>query len=778
MSPVTVMGDPVITDVTDEDGTTITGGVYDDLVRVFGDGVTAGVDVNLYWDSVKVWAEGKGFLNSSEGKPDGSFEIWFKVPEAVNGLHYLWIKDASGTGTPDSEAFSVDAMIRLNPGSGLTGDGITIKGHGFGGNKNVNNIDFGTDNLITNPSVPVTDDLGYWEATFNVPPKADNDYTITAEDADNNIATATFTIGPAISLDVDEGPVGTLVEVDGRGFTAGRTVTSITLGGVDCGVTDENDLDINGNGEFTFELAVPSVSQSGKEYELFVSDSWGKDATIYFLVTGLASITLDPMFGPPGTSVSIEGINFAPGRAVSVSISGTGKKTFQTNSKGEFSGSYTIPAISSGTYDVTAEQADFYIEDSRPFRVGTMVVILSPTTGPSGKEVALTGTGFTAGGDWNASMDGKALFEDESVSGDTTLFGIFYVPTFEPGVYTVTVTDVDEKIKVTKEFTVTEKTSINMDPVTAPVGFNVTIEGFYFAESDDSIDVDFTIYNATDDWDMDVYQGTGAVATGDDGGFNAWWVVPQVLSEGTYTVNATDDEGLFAQSSFSVGSSVVSISSRKATYARGNTVGFDLESSFREEDSYITILDPDGSFAWQTDDLDTWIRVGVTYVAPLYTQTAGGNPMTLESDAPLGTWTYTWYDSEDDELASGSFVVAEETTEDEEEPEDGVITDAQYEELLAEIEDLREDVDQLLATVDQLSGTTSTSIGEVLAEVRGVKEDVDDALDSVEDAKGVATEARDEVDAVKADAEQALSTASGHTTMVYAALGASLVAIL
>ncbi len=284
---------------------------------------------------------------------------------------------------------------------------------------------------------------------------------------------------------------------------------------------------------------------------------------------------------------------------------------------------------------------------------------------------------------------------------------------------------------------------------------------------------------------MDVYQGTGAVATGDDGGFTAWWVVPQVLSEGTYTVNATDDEGLFAQSSFSVGPSVVSISSRKATYARGDTVGFDLESSFREEDSYITILDPDGSFAWQTDDLDTWIRVGVTYVAPLYTQTAGGNPMTLESDAPLGTWTYTWYDSDDEELASGSFMVGEETTDDDEEPGDGVITDAQYEELLAEVEglkedlaQLREDVDQLLVTVDQLSGTTSTSIGEVLAEVRNVKEDVEDALDSAEEARGVATDARDEIDTVKDDAEQALSTASGHTTMIYAALGASLVAIL
>ena len=786
LAPASVMGAPVITIVKDRDGTTISGGVYGDVVRVFGTGVVSGVDVNLYWDSVEVWDEdgAKGFLNSSEGKPDGSFEIWFEVPEAVNGLHYLWIKDASSS-PGGSKPFSVNAMIRISPGSGLTGDRITIKGHGFGKTKNVNNIDFGINDLITNPSVPKTNELGYWQATFNVPNKADNDYTITAEDTGDNSAAATFTIGPAISLDVEEGPVGTLVEVDGRGFTSGGTVTSITLGSIDCGVTD-TDLDIDSNGEFTFRLAIPSVSRSGKEYELQVSDGEGKDATIYFLVTGLASITLDPMFGPPGTSVSIEGINFSPSRAVRISIGGTGIKTFQTNSRGKFSGSYTIPAIASATYDLTAEQADFNIEASKPFRVGTMVVMLSPTIGPSGTLVAVTGTGFTPDGEWDASIDGKALLEDETVSGDTTLFSTFYVPTLEPGVYTVTVTDVDESIEVTKEFTVTEKTLITLDPVVAPVGLNVTIEGFYFAESDGVIDVDFEIYNATDDWNMDVYQGTGTVTTGDDGGFTAWWVVPQVLSEGTYTVNATDDEGLFAQSSFSVGSTVVSISLRKATYARGDTVMFNVESSFMEEGSYIVILDPDGDFVWRTDDLDTWIRVDVSYVVPIYVQTAGGNPMILDSNAPLGTWTYTWFDSEDDELASGIFAVEETTTqEEEEEPTDGTTTDAQNGELLTEIEGLRQEMaqlrdeaEQLKTAVEQLSSATSGTMDEVVAELRSIKEDAEDALDSAEDAKAVADGTKSEIDEIKSDSQEALSMARNQSTITFVALGVSLIAVL
>jgi len=757
LSPPSVMGALVITDLTDIDGTTITGGVYGDIVRVFGEGVTAGVEMNLYWDALKSWDGEKGFLNSSEAYPNGSFEIWFEVPEGINGPHYLWLKDTGDDSSFGPESFTVGAMIRLSPSSGLSGDKITIKGYGFGYEENVDTIKFDTEDLNTNPSIPVTDELGSWEATFNVPSKADNDYTITAEDTDANT----------------------------RGFTPGDSVISITLGGVDCGVTDEDDRDIDNDGDFTFEFAVPSVSKGGKEYELVVSDDGGKDAKTYFLVTGVTGIVLDPMFGPPGTSVSIEGSNFAPSTEVTISVGTMEVKTLQANSNGEFSGSFGIPAIASGTYDVTAEQEDYNIEESRSFRVGTMVAILTPTTGPTGTEVALMGTGFTAGGEWNASMNGKTLFEDESVGGDTTLFGTFYVPTLEPGEYTVTITDVDEEIRVTKEFTVTDKTSITMEPIAAPVEYNVTIEGSYFAESDNKIEVEFTIYNSTDDWEMEVFSGSEAVTTGEEGKFTAWWVVPEDLSQGTYTVNATDDEGLFGQSGFSVGPSIVSITPYKAPYNREDTVKFTIESSFREEGSYIKILDPDGGFVWETDDLDTWQRGEATYVSPVYTQTAGGNLLILEDDAPFGSWSFTWYDSDDEELASGSFLVEEESAPDDEEPEDGEITDTQYEELQGEIEDLKDEVaqledelDQLLATIEQLTGTTSGSIDDVVTEVEDVKEDVVDALDNAKEAKDLATEAKDGIYEAKNDAERALSTAKSHSTMIFAALGGSLLAIL
>jgi hypothetical protein len=782
LTTIQVWAAPVVTGVTDKEGNPISGGVYDDDVKVVGHGVTAGVAVNLYWDSVQSWDGEKGLIGSSEAKPDGSFSVSFKVPEATNGPHYLWVREGGGA-TAGPVAFEVDAVIRLSTLSGRPGDSVTIKGHGFGKQVSVVTRRFGTDTLTTNPSLPMTNSVGFWTAAFTVPSKPDGDYTVMAEDSGANSDSVVFKIGPAVSLDAVKGPVGKIVRATGRGFTPSGTVTSMTLGGVGCGVLDISGLNIDSGGGFRLDFVVPGVSDVD-EHTLQVGDSGGKVATLYFNVTGLAKIEIDPMFGPPGSSVSISGVNFAPNRDVDVSLGGS-SKTFKASSAGGFSGTFTIPAISTGTYEVKAKQVAFNIEAKKPIRVGTMIVILSPTSGPTGKRVALTGTGFTPGGTWNATMGGQILFSSGAVSGDTTLFGLFYVPTIDPGVYTVTVTDEAEGIRVASQFNVTEGTSLEVDPTVAPVGYNVTLEGSHFAESDGDVEVSFVVYNATDEWVMDARSGGQLVTTGGDGSFVAWWVVPGILSRGGYTINATDEEGLFAQYGFTVGSSIVSISSRKNVYARGNTVGFNIESSFREEGSYIDISNPSGNLHWRTDDLNTWIRVDVTYVAPLYTQTAGGNPMVLESDAPLGTWSYAWYDDGGKRLGLGSFVVSESAPQDDEETGDGNVTDAQYKELMAEIGALRGEVSQLksqiaalLANVEAVSASTSAALNEVVDDLEDLGKDAAEAQEDVDEAKAVAAEAKSAVETVRSDSTNALERSKSLFNVAYGALAVSLAAIL
>jgi hypothetical protein len=276
-------------------------------------------------------------------------------------------------------------------------------------------------------------------------------------------------------------------------------------------------------------------------------------------------------------------------------------------------------------------------------------------------------------------------------------------------------------------------------------------------------------------------------------------VVPDILSLGSYTINATDDEGLFSQFAFEVVSKFLSITPHKSAYNRGDPVRFNIESSFEEVGSYIRIFDPDGSFVWQTDDLDSWIEGDITYLAPFYTQTAGGNIMVLGDDAPLGNWTWTWYDSDDVALSSGIFTVEEPAPPDDngdgDDTGDGV-TDEVIDELQQDLQDLEEEIAQLssdlseaLQTIEHLTSSTAESISELEDTLENTAADAAESLIDAEEAKTLAAEAKsvadeansvaDEANSVadeaKADAEKALNSSSGMTLMVYAALGISLV---
>jgi acyl-CoA reductase-like NAD-dependent aldehyde dehydrogenase len=210
------------------------------------------------------------------------------------------------------------------------------------------------------------------------------------------------------------------------------------------------------------------------------------------------------------------------------------------------------------------------------------------------------------------------------------------------------------------------------------------------------------------------------------------------------------------------------------------------------------IYDQDGSFIWKTDDLDTWIEADITYLAPFFTQTAGGNPLIILDDAPLGNWTWSWYDSDDVALSSGIFTVEDPTPPDDgdgDDPGDGD-TDEVIDELQQSVQDLEEEIAQLssdleeaLQTIEDISSSTAESMDEFEDTLDNTAEDAAESKQDAEEAKTLATEAKSVADQVKedvdeaksvaeeakADAEEALKSSRGMTLMVYAALGISLV---
>jgi len=881
--------------------------------------VTSGYEVKLYWDTVKAWDGEEGLLNSTTADPDGSWEVWFDVPEATVGDHYLWIKDMT-SGDTDSDIFTVFEKASLSSSSGLAEDEVTVKGYGFAANKDVAlilvdnaaapttaaviNEDTGedgdgaidefeftlanapiepgtvvieigggadwtdaasdgklTDGVVNNGTVNYvtgeveigwlnapgqidadyswfddaqdatyvmvddgeTDVLGSFEDLIEIPADADMAtaaYEVLCLDNKGNTADPVFTKGPVITLDVDEGPTGTKVEVSGRGFTGGNDelddgeIRVVEDGGAFAdGVNvyikdlDANDeIDIDADGEFECDIFIPYVEETG-DYNIIV-DAGVDGATADFKVTGLPSLEFDVEHGVQGSKITVYGYNFTQESGVDVDfavftdgyaiallageydVAGDAEneadfgQTLETDENGEVEGTLTLPAVDDDNYDIVGYQDDYNLFGDGDFRVSLMVVVLSSDSGVCGAEITMTGSGFVPNGEANATMASETLFKGDAVGAGGSFSKVFYVPTLDVGEYTITVTDEESDITVDTTFEVTEATYLVLDPVEAPNDYNVSIEGYYFTTEAANKDLTFVFYNKTaagaadEDWDdIDVKQFKTTDANYRDaelnanGNFTAWFLVPddKTFDLGTYYINCTDDGDLFAQISFSIVSETEEISNKKSVYAIGDIVAFDISNSFAQDDSYIKIEDPDGNLYWETetfdDDAGDWVSVGDVKKVPYFLQLSNGQPMELASDAPLVDWTWTWYEANDDEIKSGVFSV-----------------EAAAESVVAEqVEDLNTAIDGLTSDISTVSDSVAGLQTDISGAIAAANAATDAANAATEAINAVASQAGDAATAAQQAAEAAAdakNAASGLTTLVYGAIGASLVAAL
>jgi hypothetical protein len=745
-------------------------------IAVTGTGATPGRQVKVYWDGLDQ------LLNTTTAKGNGDYEVWFDVPEAVNGEHWITVENVYN-GQYDTylgAPVNMEASLSMSPKSGLPVDVITVKGYGFGDEEDVEWIQFDYTNVTATPSTPTTNDVGSWTATFKVPSvTTDVTYDVYAEDAAGNNATKTFYVGASITLNKESGPSGTVVRITGRGFTkfAGIGNGTITFDGDDCYIITDS-AKVKSNGEFTCDVVIPDVGED--EYELEVIESGaapGVSASADFEQTGRPAIELSPEYGPVGSTITVKGYNFTQisGEDVVIELDGLQPKTVTTNSAGEFTTTYRIPG-SSGTPMLWAGQEDFGIEAEEPFRVGFISVVMYPETATAGEEVTVTGSGFE--GTCNVTLDGELWMDELSAGTGGVIDGKNWVPTMEPGVYDVVVTETSG-ISVTVELTVSENTYVTLSPLTAPATYDVDIEGFNFAQYPDQTSLNFLLYNDTDEWILDVFYDGSIVNLEDDedwdeGYFEATFKLPdsESISIGSYMINVTDGEGMWAQIAFDVVSKTVSIDPKKTVFRVGETLGFNVETSFKQEDSWIKIWDPSGNLYWQTDafDADVWVKVGTIMRVPYYSQVAGGNPMTFLEDAPLGTWTWKWYIYDEDE---GENVVLDEGT--------FTVEAAAQDVVAGQVEDLANQITDLASQLEDVSGEFSdvkSDIANVAAVAQQAVAAAQQAAQAVQTVATTANQANTAAQAAADAANAAKDAANGLTTLVYGAIGAALVAAL
>jgi len=666
-------------------------------------------------------------------------------------------------------------------------------------------------------------DLGSIEnRRVTIPPTVgEGEYFVVGMDAKNNRAYDGYEIGAVITISIDEGAVGDKIEISGEGFppsievkayldkgaTLGPECHIIGSAGINTG-KDKTNID----GEFEFDIIVPGATKKDDDYKIRITGGT-YTAKASFEITGLASISADPEFGPQGSGITVSGKNFQNIKDSKVKITllhdvlgevATIKDNVKVDADGSFKVTCTVPTENDGTYDmVVTALADtdgaFHIDDDVEFRIGTIMVLLSKDESVVGDRIVLTGNGFTATGEWNATFGDITIFEEERCTNGLLKVGSdtpqFFVPQVQPGEYTIIVWDIDAEISVETDFTVTDYTVLEFELYEAPNEFTLDISGWNWPEVDGTLnsedEIDFVLFNETDKWDMDLKQLWDhdddpdtdkierTVAKLNETGFlnDAMWIVPDsdTLDKGKYWVNATieTDNGqeYFMQLEFVIGDIHMYSAPRKATFRIGETVSFKIQHTFGNDPNNqinsgdIKVYDPDGELYWDGDPLDTWSKVGTWYECPTSSQVASGNPMVLLDDAPLGTWTYKWRESDGDVIAEGVFNV---------ETSEADIFGARIDDLNQAIDDLTSDIS---AVTDAVAGVQSNVQSAIQASNAAV-DAANKAIEAVNAVAGTASEAATAANKAAEAAGKAQKSASDLSTLVYGAIGASLVAAL
>ena len=762
----------------------VTAGIYPttghkgDEIVVGGWIETSGGLVEIYWENLN--ASNK--LGETFAKADGSFTVTVTLPDPPVGTYSIIVYDASAKKCIGSYDFDLTPEISLSPTRVLPGGTVTVEGTGFSAEEEITltiSNDTWSKTLTTDPETVETDSEGSFSCTFNVPSVAYGTYTIKAEDESGYSDDATLTVGAIITLSPTEGPSGTIVTITGEGWDAVETGTevTVTIDGIECPVVDT--IKVRSDGTFEGEIIIPTLDVDTYTVEATADTI---SATEDFKVTGKTSITVSPISGAPGSTVTIEGVNFTALADVEVTIDfGPLEEvaTAKTNSTGGFSISITVPNLtpSAEAYVIKAtDENDLFATDE--FRVAVTTLAISPTSGPSGTKVLIVGGGLTPDADFNVTINGKLMINGEgTLDDDGNIPSDFYVyvPTLDAGTYTVTVMD-EEGVTATTTFTVTAKTEIVLSPSSAPQGYSVTIKLNYFTEENKTA-ITLKIYNVTADgevlWEADLWDiitaadGFAKEMTNASGCFEGSFTVPDEWALGDYYINATDANGLFAQATFSVVEPTVIVYTGADEYMPGDTVAFFAKCDFNLTDQVINLYTPEG-FKIEITDLDITTKIGSYYT--------GTVTYILPSDAKLGTWI--WNTTISGVTVNGTFAVVEKPT----------------------IATLREDVSRLKSDLADLSKTVS-DLSDIVEDLSGVVEDqasdISRLSDSIKNLRDAIGDLSSSLDKVKGDiaslsaavseaqsaakeaseaASSAQSTAAGISTAVYLAVILSLIA--
>jgi len=303
---------------------------------------------------------------------------------------------------------------------------------------------------------------------------------------------ANFLVTPGITLSLTSGRPGTVVTISGSGFVAGDTGCGISsspsglISNPSCSMSSPS-------GTMAGSFIVAATAPSGV-YQVIVTGTPTLDAgNATFTVPPRSTLTLNPILGAAGTSVSASGLNYQ-GTTCLLSATPSGLFTSQSCSiaGGTLTGSFTVAlaALPGTVYTVQADTnagptdsatATFAVVAGP---VGTLT--LSPTSGPRGTPVVGTASGFATDTACILTASPAGILSSPSCTitgaGNVNV-GFTVAATAHAGTYTILAVGNTGK-SASGNFTVTAPPiTMTLNPTSGPVGTGVTVSGSGYAGS-------------------------------------------------------------------------------------------------------------------------------------------------------------------------------------------------------------------------------------------------------------------------------------------------------
>jgi hypothetical protein len=374
--------------------------------------------------------------------------------------------------------------IQLNQTSGVVGTSVAVSGTGFAANSPIS-LTF--DSTILTTSI-TTSPAGGFTTTFIVPSATHGIHTVTATDSSssNNAAIATFTVAPNLITSPTSGPSGTSVTASGTGFVANSPIT-VTFNGTTVSTSPSTVMTDATGSFFSATFIVPSSTAGVKTIN--VADADGNSDTASYTVTA-QSITLTPTSGNIGTITTVSGSNFLPSSPLTVTYNGVTVGTSVSTGSGALPSGVTFPVPTSTFGSNVVRVTDGFGNYATATFSVTTSIRLSPTRGPVGTPVAVSGQGFGALKTITVTFAGTAIVTSPSpVTTDNygSFDASFNVPAGSStssvaGAKTVVASDSSSPPNsASATFTVTPYITLN--PTTGNAGTVVTVSGTGYGAS-------------------------------------------------------------------------------------------------------------------------------------------------------------------------------------------------------------------------------------------------------------------------------------------------------